>query len=77
MSALRKAADGASSALRRLHAAKTEEDAQRAHRDVIPHILELEAEEPTIGAAARATLRWMLRERAAFRRVTAAAARAT
>lgn len=52
-------------ALRRLHAAPNEHEAAQAERELNEtHLPALEAEDETIGAAARATMRWMRRERA-------------
>lgn len=73
---LRSNVEAASRAFRELSRdGASDAEAARAERALLEeHLPSIEAEDVAIGAAARATLRWMLRERAARKASAAAAA---
>ena len=64
MSNLQRLMEPTNAELRRLHSAANDREAALAIQELTEkHLPALESEDETIGAAARATMRWMQRER--------------
>lgn len=61
---LQRIVGGLNVALKRLHTAATDDEAAKAERELEEnHLPALDAEDPAMGTAARATLVWMRKDR--------------